>query len=86
MLIWNVKDSCLQGYKTKEKYFSFGDEVPEDEINPGRKERLLEIGWLKEKKSKAPAIKKEAPKPAAITSRPLPLPKKESKPKKKGRK
>jgi hypothetical protein len=85
MLIWNVKDSCLKAAKTKDHFFSFGDEVPEDEIgSPERKEAMIKRGWLVEKKAKA---SQAVPKPISLPSKPLPLPKKESKPKpkKKGR-
>lgn len=81
MLVWNKKDSVLQAAKTKGLFFQYGDEIPEDEIAPGRKERLLAAGWLIVKKAKAP--KEEAPK-SAYRAKPLPLPEKqESKPKKK---
>jgi len=92
MLIWNVKDSVLKAVKTDNLFFSFGDEVPEEELAPGRKESFLAAGCLKEgeapakKAPEAPLLPPPGPKPAPpeeVESTSAPAPKK---PKRKGKK
>lgn len=92
MLIWNVKGSTLKALKTPDLYFKFGEEVPADEVDPGRAERMLKAGWLKEgevkKEKKAePLFPPPGAKPEP-KAEPKPLedePKAGPKPKKKGR-
>jgi hypothetical protein len=75
MLIWNVKDSVLKAAKTENLYFSLGDEVPEEELAPGRKESFLAAGCLKEGEAQA---KKAPEKPLLPPPGPKPEPPEEA--------